>query len=425
MLARMPGKALRRLAWLSLALPLALAGAVGWLASQALSSQPRVALRPMQHVELWQGRVIADHLLFPGPGGLTPSSVTLARGQVDLVLNYLLARARLGQARVSLTSDTLRVDATLLSPYPALGRYLNAGIELRPAGTGLALGHLLAGETRLPAWLSRILVRHMVGRALPTLDADLVDGLLAGMSLRTRSGQTYLHWRGGSIHSVMARARAQLLGMDEAGMRPYRERLARLAATRPRPDFPQVLGELFRLAAERSTQADPVRENRALLLALAEQVNGLGGRLQSETSPRGLRLAGRGDFVEHLTLSAALAVAAGGEVADAAGLMKEVGDTQLGGSGFSFTDLAVDRAGTRLGRLAVASARDARRVQALLAGRADESLFLPPVRDLPEFLPEVEFRRRFGGVDGAGYAELVREIDRRIDGLPLYRPGSD
>jgi uncharacterized protein YfiM (DUF2279 family) len=251
-----------------------------------------------------------------------------------------------------------------------------------------------------------------------------VDRLLAGMSLRVQADRTVLKWRGAQIRSVMAHARAQLLGLDAARMRPYQDALAELAQRRPRPAFAQVLGELFQLARQRSVQGDPAQENRALLLALAEQVNGFslgGGDRLSGARLSGLRLAGRGDFVEHLTLSAALAAVAGGEVADAAGLMKEVGDSELGGSGFSFTDLAVDRAGTRLGHLAVASADAARKVQAMLAGQADESLFLPPVRDLPEFLPQGEFQRRFGGVNGAGYTALVREIDRRIDALPVHR----
>lgn len=420
----MSGGFLRTLLWLGLSVLLTLLAAALWLGGQAMSEQPRVAARPAQPAEYWQGKVIADYLLFPGRRDGVPN-ISLDGGQVELALNYLLTRARLGRARVRLMPDALRVDASLLSPLPALGRFLNVGVVLRPAGQGLGLSHLVVGDAELPAALSRHLVRLALKLAAPTLDPALVDRLLAGMSLNSRAERTTLKWRGADIRSVMARARSQLLGLDEGQLRAYREALAELAVRRPRPGFAQVLGELFQLARQRSIQGDPARENRALLIALAEQVNGLGlggGAGQPVARLSGLRLAGRGDFVEHLTLSAALAAVAGGEVADAAGLMKEVGDSELGGSGFSFTDLAVDRAGTRLGHLAVVSAAAARRVQATLADQADEALFLPQVRDLPEFLPQAEFRRRFGGVNGAGYADLVREIDRRIDALPVHRP---
>lgn len=420
----MSGKLIRSLLWLGLAVLLAVLAAVGWLGGQALSEQPRVPARQVQPGEYWQGRVVADYLLFPGRRGGVPN-VSLDGGQVELALNYLLTRARLGQARVRLMPDALRVDASLMSPLPALGRFLNAGVVLRPAGQGLGLSQLVVGDTELPTALSRHLVRLTLELATPALDPDLVDRLLAGMSLNAGADRTTLKWRGTDIQSVLARARGQLLGLDEGRLRAYQQALSELAARRPRPGFAQVLGDLFDLARQRSAQGDPAQENRALLIALAEQVNGLGlggGQSQPVARLSGLRLAGRGDFVEHLTLSAALAAVAGGEVAHVAGLMKEVGDSELGGSGFSFTDLAVDRAGTRLGHLAVASAAAARKVQAMLAGQADEALFLPQVRDLPEFLPQAEFKRRFGGVNGAGYADLVREIDRRIDALPVHRP---
>ena len=47
---------------------------------------------------------------------------------------------------------------------------------------------------------------------------------------------------------------------------------------------------------------------------------------------------------------------------------------------------------------------------------------MPPWHDLPEFLPEAEFLRRYGGVGAPPYNRLLAEIDRRITALPLLRP---
>jgi hypothetical protein len=114
-------------------------------------------------------------------------------------------------------------------------------------------------------------------------------------------------------------------------------------------------------------------------------------------------------------------MSAGGDsrFADAVGLFKEWQDSQ-GGSGFSFVDLAADRAGTRLGEQAVASPELARKVQQRLAeGLRDQDL-LPPLLDLPEGLSERHFEERFGGIDGEPYLQMRAAIELRLDTLPLY-----
>jgi hypothetical protein len=46
---------------------------------------------------------------------------------------------------------------------------------------------------------------------------------------------------------------------------------------------------------------------------------------------------------------------------------------------------------------------------------------LPRVDDLPEFMAEPEFVRRFGGVGAPAYNALLADIDRRIAALALLR----
>jgi hypothetical protein len=117
-------------------------------------------------------------------------------------------------------------------------------------------------------------------------------------------------------------------------------------------------------------------------------------------------------------ISAALSANTGGPFADAVGIYKEVADAR-GGSGFSFNDIAADRAGSRLGELA--EGRDsARRLQARLSVPLTERVLMPDTRDLPEFMPEAEFMRRFGGVGAPAYARMMADIDARIAALPLY-----
>jgi len=55
------------------------------------------------------------------------------------------------------------------------------------------------------------------------------------------------------------------------------------------------------------------------------------------------------------------------------------------------------------------------------AGVRDADI-LPSVSDLPEFMPEAEFKRRYGGIRRAGPTSArMDDIERRIAALPLYR----
>ena len=114
------------------------------------------------------------------------------------------------------------------------------------------------------------------------------------------------------------------------------------------------------LAAERGGAGDPQAESRALIAVVAFYVNGKGlaaivpgAKDWPRPVAKTVTLNGRTDSPQHFTVSAALAAHAGGPLSDAIGLYKEVDDSRRG-SGFSFNDIAADRAGTTVRR-----ARDA------------------------------------------------------------------
>ena len=160
-------------------------------------------------------------------------------------------------------------------------------------------------------------------------------------------------------------------------MQAYQSRLVdftRHAATLTlRVTVGELLQPLLVLAAERTAAAPqtttPAAENRAALVVLAFYVNGKGldaihppAASWPRPAARRVTLASRGDTAQHFTISAALAATAGSPLSDAVGLYKELEDSR-GGSGFSFNDLAADRAGTRFGELATASGDGARKLQ--------------------------------------------------------------
>jgi hypothetical protein len=170
-----------------------------------------------------------------------------------------------------------------------------------------------------------------------------------------------------------------------------------------------------------------VVENRAAIFALAFYASGTGlaavtpaAAQWPQARRRTVTLAGRDDFPKHFLISAVIAAAAGSPLADAVGLYKEVDDSR-GGSGFSFNDLGADRAGTRFGEIASQSPERARKLAQALASGVKESDFMPDVADLPEFIPEAEFKRRYGGIGGPAYNSMMATIDARVASRPLLR----
>ena len=131
-----------------------------------------------------------------------------------------------------------------------------------------------------------------------------------------------------------------------------------------------------------------------------------------------ITLAGRHDLAQHFVISATLAAWSGEPVADAIGLYKELDDARRG-SGFSFVDLAADRAGTRFGEIL---ARNPGRLAEQLASGLSEHDLLPSVGDLPEYLDAERFRREYESPNSPRFKAMTRDIETRLSSLPLYRP---
>jgi len=195
----------------------------------------------------------------------------------------------------------------------------------------------------------------------------------------------------------------------------------------PTTSFADLVRPVMRLAHARTGAANGAEETRAALIALALYANGWHpemvvpeARDWPRAESRGLLLRGRSDLTQHFALSAVIAAAAGTPIADAAGLYKELSDARRG-SGFSFSDLAADRAGATFGLAAAKSNDSARRLLDRIKGGLTEDDFMPAITGLPDNLPEAEFTRRFGGIGGAGYNSLAAEIDKRVAALALFQ----
>ena len=353
-------------------------------------------------------------------------SIQLDETELNRLLNYAVELRRVSGIAAELTPGLATLTATLTVPPNPFGRYLNITADVADVPGGIRIESLQLGSLPLPGvftdWTARLAHRWL--RRDPTY-AALADAFTQINLDENRATLDY-RWHP-ELLTRIERKGAELLiePEDQARMLAYAEQLDAIlkryshGSTVP---LVQVVAPLF--AHANALDSHPAEENRAALTAVAAYLSGISlNRLLEGTSqsirraPRVLlSLHGRRDFAEHYMISAALSVNAGSRLANAIGLTKEEDDASRG-SGFSFTDLAANRAGVRLGERAIGE--NASQVQQKLAyARSDDDL-LPDFRDLPEFMAQDEFDRRFGPVGSPRYQRVINRIDARLAAHPL------
>lgn len=360
-------------------------------------------------------------------------SIQLDEAELNRLLNYAVELRRVSGVAAELTPGAATLSATLAVPATPFGRYLNLTAEVAEAPDGLRIQRLYLGSLPLPGVLANGLA-HLAHRWLrrdPTY-ATLTDAVTRVNFGENQATLDY-RWQPQLLTRLERKSAALLIAPeDQALMLAYAARLDALLKPYPRGStvpLVDIVAPLFgqESGADAPTgNGDVAEENRAALTALAAYLSGISLPKLLQGDSRSIRRApqvllslhGRRDFAEHFMISAALTVNGGSRLANAIGLIKEEEDATKG-SGFSFTDLAANRAGVRLGERAT-GATAARTRQRLAAARIDADL-LPDLRDLPEFMPQAEFDRRFGPVGSARYQKVIERIDRRLVAHPLVQ----
>ena len=353
-------------------------------------------------------------------------TITIEEQDLVLALDYVAHRFSHGTARVALRPGTASLQASLELPRNPMGRYVNIDASLRAAGATPEFDRLRIGRLPVPGFVGDFLLREGLQRLTATEQGQLAAAAVRSVSFG--DGRLAVTYQWSDDVATLARA-ALIAPQDLPRLRAYQERLADTVEKAPRTvSLVTLMPPLFQLALEREAAADLARENRAAIVVLALYATGKSldrivpaARQWRHPAQRSVTLAGRDDFARHFLVSAAIAAEAGSPLADAIGVYKEVEDSR-GGSGFSFNDIGADRAGTRFGEVASQSTARSRELARALASGAEESDFMPDVSDLPEHMPEAEFKRRYGGVGGPAYTKLMATIEERVAARPLLRP---
>ena len=320
--------------------------------------------------------------------------------------------------------------------------YLNTQIVVEPSDGPLIIRQVRIGSLNLPGKLALSLVEKV---------ADQVWGSGAGAALLANVRSVTL--QPNVVTVELQRPEGFSLGqLKQSGLSMYKalfssdEQRADIEFyykvafnySKANPDASLVayLQLLFRQAHTRTAvyPEDPervIRENQAVLLALAQLLGGKNLQLLVNEVKRneGIRppkvtLARRADLQQHFIYSAAIHLLGSQKISATVGEAKELLDSTGGGSGFSFVDLLADRAGIRFARIATGDVASAKALQEFFMAqdRVELDIF-PSKARLPEGIPQALFEEKFKSVNSADYQQMVNEIDRRLNALPLYQIG--
>lgn len=345
-------------------------------------------------------------------------TVAIPAALIDEGVNYVAGRYMHGRGAFTLAENAGEIRLSVAVPGK---RFLNFRSTLQSTNGKLEVSKASLGAMPVPgAAVDFVLTRAVAAYGFGK-EWQLAAQAIQNVAVDPASGSvavTYI-WQ----PSILEHARAAAMQEDDIRhLQAAHSSFAGLVAHRA-PGSKVTLAEVLK-ATFSGAENDTAKRGRAALLVLASYLAGkdLPALVPAARNwPRirwvNITLAGRHDLAQHFVISAGLAAWAGEPIADAIGMYKELEDARHG-SGFSFVDLAADRAGTRFGEALMAN--PAQLFAAMKNELVDASL-LPPVADLPESLHDAEFKRRFGNHQSAAFQAMQEDIERRLDTLSLYQ----
>lgn len=340
----------------------------------------------------------------------------------DVASIAALAGRGLGVNRTAASISPQGAVGAMSIDLPA-GLWLNLSARALPAESGFPPLELRAGDLVVSGGAARLVVQAarqlLVWRGVPLQPIDrMVQGLdVSNTRLRLQPGPGM--GQTGLVSGLIGLGGDQI---DQARVEAIFCTLAQQQRTRPSTDLAVHVGRMIDVT-QAGTPGQAVAEHRDGLVAMALLVAGKGALrlVDTDKSPFAacplpetrIVLAGRPDLAKHWAISAALAAVGGQRTGRLLGEWKELADSMAGGSGFSFADLAADRAGLKVGVAAVNPAQ-ALALRADLQRRDNEGLLPRTILGLAEGMSQERFRAQYRDTDSERFAAAVAEIDRML-----------
>ncbi len=375
---------------------------------------------PLNQQNIAHAKRILD---FAGNSQKPVHTIDLSEKDLNIAVNYLLNHLITSASSVHLSDNAIHFQISLLLPRNLFGPVINIRFSLQQLNGFPAIGQLHIGRIAIADEFAGKIIESIIKYT------DLKQYyMLAAQhirAIRIRPDKLTI--------TYLTRFKTPLTNHDAAAVHNssllfYQQIINRIVSQhnpRWRLSLADLLQPLFLVAYQRSTIENAIEENRALLLAASSYVNKdeLKNFIPIQLSTEKyypVYLFRRVDLAKHFTGSAALAATGATALSEMLGQDKELADLNTS-SGFSFTDLAADRAGVKLGTTATASPEMARKIQKAMHNIKDYRAFMPDIRHLPENLTRFEFKARFGSIDSTNYQKMIQIIDDRINALPIYQ----
>ena len=334
----------------------------------------------------------------------------------------VLAGEGAGIERIGAEIRQGKLSATVSLPF--LGHWINASSSMSGRHEGFPALDVRIGRLDLPNWATRGFAEaarwavRRKGAEIPPLDQVV-------RSVSVSDTEVHAELRlPGDTNVVQALVGFRGRSVDEGRVAGIYCALVKLQRTDRDIGLPGLVQHAFAPGAE----ATPER-NRAAFVALAmvsvrQRADDLApgaaqARKRCGSVTQAPLLAGRPDLAKHWSLSAGLTSVMGADAAGLAGDWKELSDSLPSGSGFSFVDLAANRSGVHVARMA-SRPETAAAAASWLASASDERLL--PIRLLAaqEGLSDKQFLARYRNIRSDQYQAMVRRIDAELarSGLP-------
>ena len=351
-------------------------------------------------------------------------TLTLNEKDLNIATSYILKRFIDSHSILAITPTGLKLSFSIKLPNNLLGKYLNINFNLVkhqgfPIINNLSFGKLAIADEFAGLIIENIIThtelkqyylllgRHIKGITIGSKQLKITYFMTPASFI---AAQNYLLEHADNMFTVYQRKLNDVLRVRSAGQRL---------------SLADLLQPLFKLASQRSTLENSISENRAIIFIISAYVNSrevfqfLSYDLRRRPIIYPVYLYQRTDLAKHFMALAAVTSSGSTYLAHLLGREKEMIDAKQG-SGFSFVDLAADRAGMYFGKIATSSPENALKFQQAMAKIKNYTDFMPEVRDLPENINNETFKNQFGSIYSPKYQDLLKKIDNRISTSPVY-----
>lgn len=352
-------------------------------------------------------------------------SLNLSERDLNIACAYLLNAYTDSQSQIQLSTDYLSFKLRFSLPKNLFGRFLDIQYQIyAPQHQYPEVKNLQIGKITIPDIYAGLFIQTAIKHTRLNQYFHLISQNLKTFQLFPQSLHIEYHKPANAGHNIQ-----HLLSpnIDKSALALYQATLDKtLLQHKPgwRLSLSKVLQPLFQLAQQRSTLENAIAENCLAIFVANRYVNGFPVSNahkpdNKKPSKYSVTLYKRHDMAQHFMWSATFSALGSSHLANILGIEKELSDAQRG-SGFSFIDLAADRAGTHFGKQATASPEQAIQIQQRMANIKNYKTFMPETRDLPENLNAQLFKQRYQSIHSSKYQSVLKDIDQRIAACKIY-----